>query len=51
VPHIEKRIAEARKLGFKLFIGPKWTGGGKPLAGHVGVNTARQALNVFLEKN
>lgn len=49
VPCVDKRVAEAKKLGFKLFIGPNPKGVKVP-AGYVGVGTARDALNMFLEK-
>lgn len=47
VPFIEKRIAEADKLGFTTSIGPKTKGAHKSLSGVVSV---RDALNTFLEK-
>jgi DNA repair protein RadA/Sms len=49
VPHIEKRMAEAKKLGFSLAIGPKMRTG-KALTGLKGVTSVRDALNTFLEK-
>jgi DNA repair protein RadA/Sms len=50
VPQIEKRVAEAKKLGFETAIGPKQTGG-KKIAFLHGVSTVREALNTFLEKD
>lgn len=50
VPYIEKRIAEAKKLGFDLAIGPKHTQGKAPALLH-GVADTRSALNQFLEKD
>ncbi len=54
VPYIEKRIAEAKKLGFAAAIGPKAgtaaTGGEKSVAFLHGVSDIRSALNQFLEK-
>ena len=49
VPQIEKRVAEAKKLGFETAIGPK-TAGKKNTFLH-GVSTVREALNTFLEKD
>jgi DNA repair protein RadA/Sms len=49
VPHIEKRMAEAKKLGFSLAIGPKMRTGKAP-TGLKGVTSVRDALNTFLEK-
>ncbi|MBP6962199.1 DNA repair protein RadA [Candidatus Saccharibacteria bacterium] len=49
VSHIEKRVAEAKKLGFEAAIGPKYRGEGKmPLL--TPVKDIRSALNNFLEK-
>ena len=49
VPYIEKRIQEARKLGFESAIGPNQRTGKKlPLL--AGVSDVRSALNQFLEK-
>lgn len=48
VPLIEKRIAEAKKLGFKMTIGPAVTG--TKSSSHIAVKTVREALNAFLEK-
>ncbi len=50
VPFIEKRVAEARKLGFSGAIGPVQRSG-KKLAGMYGVADIRSALNQFLEKD
>jgi len=49
VPFAEKRIAEAKKLGFDAAIGPQQKSGKKP-AGLQGVPDVRSALNQFLEK-
>ncbi len=49
VPHIDKRVAEAKKLGFEGAIGPKFRGSKKlPLL--TSVMDIRSALNSFLEK-
>jgi DNA repair protein RadA/Sms len=49
VPFMDKRIAEAKKLGFEAAIGPKVQSGKKPtLLSSVG--DIRTALNTFLEK-
>ena len=50
VPQIEKRVAEAKKLGFETAIGPKQLSGEKIQFLH-GVATIREALNTFLEKD
>ena len=50
VPHAEKRLAEAKKLGFDGAIGPK-VKSGKPLTGLFGVSDVRDALNKYLEKD
>lgn len=50
VPYIEKRIAEAKKLGFDAAIGPKQKQG-KPSSFLLGVSDVRSALNQFLEKD
>lgn len=49
VPHLEKRIAEANKLGFDAAIGPVIRDGKKPKNYH-GMTDIRAALNTFLEK-
>jgi len=49
VPWIDKRIAEAKKLGFKDVIGPK-VRGAQPAAMLHQMNDVRSALNTFLEK-
>lgn len=50
VPGVEKRLAEAKKLGFEAAIGPKQRSGKKiPLL--IGVSDVRGALNQFLEKD
>jgi len=50
VPFVEKRIAEAKKLGFDAAIGPN-IHGGKKLALLTSVTDIRSALNTFLEKD
>lgn len=50
VPHTDKRVAEARKLGFDTAIGPVIKSGKKP-AGYKGIPDVRTALNTFLEKD
>jgi DNA repair protein RadA/Sms len=50
VPHIEKRIAEARKMGFKAAIGPVDKKANKQSTFLHGVPDVRSALNLFLEK-
>jgi DNA repair protein RadA/Sms len=50
VPFMEKRIAEAKKLGFDVAIGPKVRSGKKP-ATLVSVADVRSALNTFLAKD
>lgn len=49
VPFIEKRIAEAKKLGFDVAIGPVLKG--KQPTKYAGVRDVRAALNSFLEKD
>jgi DNA repair protein RadA/Sms len=49
VPQAEKRLAEAKKLGFEAAIGPKNRSGKKP-ALLMPVADIRSALNTFLEK-
>lgn len=49
VPFSEKRIAEAKKLGFEGAIGPKQKSGKKD-AFLTGASSVRDALNQFLEK-
>lgn len=48
VPYIEKRVAEAKKLGFEAAIGPMQKSG-KKLSVLKGVTDVRSALNQFLE--
>lgn len=48
VPFIEKRVQEAKKLGFEVAIGPKMRTGKQP-AFLKGVSNVRDALNQFLE--
>jgi DNA repair protein RadA/Sms len=50
VSHADKRIAEAKKLGFDGAIGPNVKAGSK-IAGLHGVSDVRDALNKFLEKD
>ncbi len=50
VPHIDKRVAEAKKLGFEAAIGPL-PGAGEKNAFLKGVPDVRSALNKFLEKD
>jgi DNA repair protein RadA/Sms len=50
VPFLEKRIAEAKKLGFEAAIGPQVRSGKKP-ALLTSVSDVRNALNTFLEKD
>lgn len=49
VPYAEKRIAEAKKLGFEAAIGPV-TAMAKKSPGYYGMRDVRAALNTFLEK-
>jgi len=50
VPQLEKRILEAKKLGFEAVIGPSVRSGKKP-ALLLPVGDVRSALNSFLEKD
>lgn len=50
VPYVEKRLSEAKKLGFDGAIGPRQKSGKQP-AGLHGVADVRSALNQFLEKD
>lgn len=50
VPHADKRLSEAKKLGFDGAIGPSIKSG-KKLTGLHGVDDVRSALNQFLEKD
>jgi DNA repair protein RadA/Sms len=50
VPYADKRLQEAKKLGFNGAIGPLAKTGKKP-AGLYGVSDVRSALNQFLEKD
>ncbi|CAN5647163.1 DNA repair protein RadA [soil metagenome] len=51
VPHIDKRLQEAKKLGFDVAIGPKVTGKSAVSSkDYVGVPDVRTALNTFLSK-
>lgn len=49
VPFVDKRVAEAKKLGFELSIGPIMKD--KKLTNYHGVKDIRSALNSFLEKD
>jgi len=49
VPYVEKRIAEAKKMGFDAAIGPRQTGTKQSLLHSV--PDVRAALNQFLEKD
>ncbi|MDB5184581.1 MAG: radA [Candidatus Saccharibacteria bacterium] len=51
VPYAEKRLAEAKKLGFDGAIGPAQKSSSKKLAGLYGVTDVRSALNQYLEKD
>ena len=50
VPQADKRLSEARKLGFSGGIGPA-DASGKKIASLYGVRDVRSALNQFLEKD
>lgn len=50
VPHIDKRLAEARKLGFDGAAGPVLRESGKTPARYYPMPDVRTALNTFLEK-
>ncbi|MEK7602891.1 MAG: DNA repair protein RadA [Patescibacteria group bacterium] len=50
VPFIDKRVAEAKKLGFKNCIGPIQKDSNK-INDFIGVRDVRSALNTFLEKD
>jgi DNA repair protein RadA/Sms len=50
VPFIEKRVAEAQKMGFNVTVGPSPRTGKKP-ATLQGVRDVRTALNEFLSKD
>lgn len=49
VPHVDKRLSEAKKLGYTMAIGPKVRSGKAP-TGLKGVSSVREALNTFLSK-
>jgi DNA repair protein RadA/Sms len=49
VPYVDKRVAEAKKLGFETAIGPIQKG--KKLAGYEGMRDIKSALNNFLAKD
>jgi predicted ATP-dependent serine protease len=50
VTFMDRRLAEAKKLGFDCAIGPTQRTG-KKLAGLDGVSNIRSALNTYLEKS
>lgn len=50
VPQVDKRLSEAKKLGFDGGIGPQQKSGKKTIGLH-GVADVRSALNQFLEKD
>jgi DNA repair protein RadA/Sms len=50
VPHIDKRVAEAKKMGFDAAIGPVQKSG-KKIAFLNGVPDVKSALNQFLERD
>jgi DNA repair protein RadA/Sms len=50
VPYADKRMAEARKLGFEAVVGPVIKGN-KKTADYFGMKDVRTALNTFLEKD
>ncbi len=50
VPFVEKRLAEAKKLGFGRAIGPQIRGGSLP-TGLLPVTNVRAALNTYSEKD
>lgn len=50
VPYADKRIAEAKKLGFDTAIGPVQKSG-KKIAGYEGMKDIKTALNTFLSKD
>jgi DNA repair protein RadA/Sms len=50
VPFLDKRLAEAKKLGFEAAIGPKVRSGKKP-ALLTEISDVRSALNTFLSKD
>ncbi len=49
VPYIEKRVAEAKKLGFETSIGPVLKA--KQMPNYTGMKDIRTALNTFLKKD
>jgi DNA repair protein RadA/Sms len=50
VPFMEKRIAEAKKLGFDAAVGPQIRGSDKKSSFLFSVTNVRDALNQFLKK-
>jgi len=51
VPWIDKRLSEAKKLGFTSAIGPKVMGSSKVPAWLHQTRDVRSALNTFLSKD
>jgi len=49
VPFLEKRVSEAKKLGFTTIIGPEIKSGKTP-TGYIGIKDVRSVLNNFLSK-
>lgn len=47
VPHVEKRLAEGKKLGFELAIGPRFNGKRNPFLHEI--KDIKDALNAFLK--
>jgi predicted ATP-dependent serine protease len=50
VPHADRRLAEAKKLGFEGAIGPNQKSS-KKLTGLNSVSDVKSALNLYLEKD
>jgi DNA repair protein RadA/Sms len=50
VPHVDKRVAEAKKLGFDTIIGPVQKGA-KANSAYKGMRDIKTALNTFLSKD
>lgn len=48
VPHIDKRVAEAHKLGFDVAVGPQIRDPGRSPKHYQGVDHIRKALNTYL---
>jgi DNA repair protein RadA/Sms len=51
VPFTDKRVAEAKKLGFEATLGPVLRRQDKKLTNYIGIKDIRSALNTFLEKD